>query len=146
VTVEEYPLSGKPRRRWRPLPGRSGGGDTETCERKPALAVIEMRTSDALPELTGLPEQERTMSKSIHLFQCGSADLYGLTQDQTGANLPTDECTGRWRLVKTVEFEGDLPPWGIDAAWQESDAAARAGLAENGFFISEGGALPTAFR
>jgi hypothetical protein len=92
-----------------------------------------MRTSNALPELTGLPEQERTMSKSIHLFQCGGADLYGLTQDQTGANLPTGECTGGWRLIKTVEFEGDLPPWGIDAAWQESDAAARAGLAETGF-------------
>ncbi|HZW46716.1 MAG TPA: hypothetical protein VFF61_04255 [Microvirga sp.] len=86
------------------------------------------------------------MSRTVHLFQCGDADLYGLTQDLSGANLPTDECTGGWRLLKTVEFEGDLPPWGIDAAWQERDAAARAGLAENGFFISAQDALPSVFK
>jgi hypothetical protein len=86
------------------------------------------------------------MSRAVHLFQCGDADLFGLTQDLSGANLPTDECAGGWRLIRTVEFEGDLPPWGIDAAWQERDAAVQAGLAENGFFISEGAALPSAFK
>ena len=28
------------------------------------------------------------MIRTVHVFQCGSADLYGVTQDQTGANLP----------------------------------------------------------
>lgn len=32
------------------------------------------------------------MIRTVHVFQCGSADLYGVTQDQTGANLPIDEC------------------------------------------------------
>lgn len=85
------------------------------------------------------------MTRTVHLFQCGSQDLYGLTEDPSGANLPRDECAGGWRLVRSVPFEGGLPPWGIDAAWQERDAAARAGLSENGFFITEGGALPAIF-
>jgi hypothetical protein len=32
------------------------------------------------------------MIRKVHVFQCGSADLYGVTQVQTGANLPVDEC------------------------------------------------------
>jgi hypothetical protein len=42
------------------------------------------------------------MIRKVHVFQCGSADLYGVTQDQTGANLPIDECKEGWRFLKTV--------------------------------------------
>jgi hypothetical protein len=50
------------------------------------------------------------MLRLIHVFQCGSADLFGVTDDHTGANLPTDECQAGWRFVKTIEFQAGLPP------------------------------------
>lgn len=82
------------------------------------------------------------MIRTVHVFQCGSADLYGVTQDQTGANLPTDECMDGWRFLRTVDLEEGLPPRGMAVAWQERAAAVRAAIANHGFFIGESGALP----
>ena len=82
------------------------------------------------------------MIRTVHVFQCGSADLYGVTRDQTGANLPTDECTDGWRFIKTVEMEEGLPPRGMAVAWQERDAVVRAAIANHSFFIGGAGALP----
>ena len=86
------------------------------------------------------------MIRTVHVFQCGSNDLYGLTQDQAGANLPRDECADGWRLVGTVEMEEGLPPRGMTVAWQERDAAVRAAIANHGYFIGEAGALPVEFE
>ena len=82
------------------------------------------------------------MIRTVHVFQCGAADLYGVTRDETGANLPADECSDEWRLVTTVEMEEGLPPLGMDVAWQDRDAAVRAAIADHGFFIGDAGALP----
>ena len=81
------------------------------------------------------------MRHRIHIFRCATQDLYGVTRDHAGANLPLDECQD-WTLVRTVEFDGHLPPWGMDVAWQERGAAIEAGLAMNGYFLSEAAALP----
>jgi hypothetical protein len=81
------------------------------------------------------------MIRTVHVFQCGSADLYGVTQDQTGANLPIDECKEGWRFLKTVEMDEGLPPRGMAVAWQERDAAVRAAIAENGLFSWRGCSL-----
>ena len=85
------------------------------------------------------------MIRTVHVFQCGSADLYGVTQDQSGANLPTDECRDGWRLLKSVEMEEGLAPRGMSIAWQERDSAVRASIANNGYFIGEAAALPMEF-
>jgi hypothetical protein len=53
------------------------------------------------------------MIRTVHVFQCGSADLYGVTRDQTGANLPTDECSEGWRFIRPMEMEEGLPPRGM---------------------------------
>jgi hypothetical protein len=82
------------------------------------------------------------MIRTVHVFQCGSADLYGITRDQSGANLPTDECRDGWRFIKTLELEEGLPPRGMSVAWQERDAAVRAAIADHGYFIGEAVALP----
>jgi hypothetical protein len=82
------------------------------------------------------------MVRLIHVFQCGSTDLFGLTEDHTGANLPASQCAQGWRFLKTVEYQADLPPWGLDVASQDRSAAVQAGLSKNGFFISEASALP----
>ena len=80
--------------------------------------------------------------KTLHVFRCGVDDLYAVTEDATGANLPGDLCSSRWMLMNTVRFEGEATPWGLDIAWQERHGAMLAGLAQNGFFVSEAGALP----
>ena len=80
--------------------------------------------------------------KQLHVFRCGAEDLYGITEDATGANLPKDLCSSRWMLMKSMAFEGHGTPYGLDIASQEMQGALLAGLSQNGFFISEGGALP----
>ncbi len=86
------------------------------------------------------------MIRTVHVYQCGTADLYGLTQDRTGANLPASECVEGWRYLMTVDLEGGSSPRGLDVAWQGRDAAAFAGMVNNGFFIGEADALPSEFR
>ncbi len=80
--------------------------------------------------------------KTLHVFRCGVEDLYAITEDATGANLPGDLCTSRWLMMKSLIYEGHLPPWGLDVASQTRQGAMMAGLSQNGFFISEGAALP----
>jgi hypothetical protein len=82
------------------------------------------------------------MIRTVHVFQCGSADLYGITRDQSGANLPTHECRDGWRFIRALELEEGLPPRGMSVAWQERDAAVRAAIADHGYFIGEAVALP----
>ena len=85
------------------------------------------------------------MIRTVHVFQCGSVDLYGVTRDETGANLPTDECADGWRFIRAMEMEEGLPPRGMVVAWQERDAAVRAAIADHGFFIGEAVALPAEY-
>jgi hypothetical protein len=83
------------------------------------------------------------MMDVVYLFRCGEGDLFGLTQEETGKALPSEMCAnGAWRLVGRLHFEGGLPPWGIDVAWQDKEAAIQAGLSQNGFFVSERESLP----
>ena len=125
----------------RPQPQQQDRVPRQSPERLwPAVTGAEML------ELTQCTEQERTLIRTVHVFQCGSADLFGLTRDQTGANLPTDECTDGWRFVRTVEMDEGLPPRGMSVAWQEREAAVRAALANTGYFVGEAGALPSEFE
>lgn len=80
--------------------------------------------------------------KTLYVFRCGVEDLYAITEDATGANLPGDLCASRWSLMKTMSYDGHLPPWGLDVASQTRAGALMAGLSQNGFFVSEGEALP----
>jgi len=82
------------------------------------------------------------MHTHLHVFQSGNDDLFGLTEDRTGANLPREASGGEWRFLKTIKFDGGLPPWGLDVAWQDNQAAVAAGIAQNGFFLAERATLP----
>jgi hypothetical protein len=84
------------------------------------------------------------MDRAIYIFQSGQQDLYGLTHDRSGANLPAEN--GAWHLIRAVEMDGGLPQWGVEVAWQEQEAAVKAGLGLNGFFITEGANLPETLR
>jgi len=76
---------------------------------------------------------------TVYVFQSGNA--YGLTKDQTGANLPAEK-GGPWKLLKVATFDGSAPPQGMDVEWQERGAAVHAGILMNGFFVGEADALP----
>ncbi|MDF2115070.1 hypothetical protein PY365_05760 [Roseiarcaceae bacterium H3SJ34-1] len=79
------------------------------------------------------------MFDKVYVFQSG--DAYGLTHDQTGANLPAEK-GGPWKLLKTATFDGSAPPSGMDVEWQERGSAVHAGIMMNGFFVGEAESLP----
>ena len=83
------------------------------------------------------------MSNLIHVFRCGEDDLYGLTEDQSGGNLPAGKGQGAWRHMKTIDFETDVPPEGPGREWLARKAAIEAGIALNGYFLTEADALPS---
>ena len=54
----------------------------------------------------------------VHVFRCSSdPNLYGLTRDREGANLPSDKCSGAWDYLRRMR---DVAPGqklvGVDAA------------------------------
>ncbi len=82
------------------------------------------------------------MSKLIHIFRCGENNLYGLSEDQAGKNLPADQCQGQWQHVKTVDFEMDRPLEGASREWLARKDAVEAGIGLNGYFLTGAEALP----
>jgi hypothetical protein len=44
------------------------------------------------------------MSHTAYLFQCEGEDLYAVSHDITGANIPRSPCTQGWRLRETFEL------------------------------------------
>lgn len=86
------------------------------------------------------------MTEILYVFQCGDADLYGLTHDETGEILPREVCAGGWRLLKKADWDGRHSSWGLDVRWQEMQDAAMAGLSLNGFFLTESVGLPEVLR
>jgi hypothetical protein len=62
----------------------------------------------------------------IYVFQCEGGDLYALSVDKTGCNLPLAACKGGWRL------RGRLTPAELlDADYAEAITA----ISEQGFSI-----------
>ena len=62
----------------------------------------------------------------IYVFQCEGGDLYALSVDKTGCNLPLSACKGGWQL------RGQLTPAElVDADYAEAITA----ISEQGFSI-----------
>jgi hypothetical protein len=40
-------------------------------------------------------------SRPAFLFQCGDSNLCAITLEETGGNLPKDECDDGWRLLQS---------------------------------------------
>jgi hypothetical protein len=43
-------------------------------------------------------------SRTAYLFQCEGEDLYAVSHDITGANIPRSPCTQGWRLCESFEL------------------------------------------
>jgi hypothetical protein len=67
---------------------------------------------------------------ALHVFRYRDTDIYALTYDRTGANLPVPK-HGEWRYFETLDP--------IHFAWgEENFGAAQAALDVDGFFLFEG--------
>ena len=54
---------------------------------------------------------------NVHVFRCSSnPNLYGLTRDGAGSNLPADKCSGAWDYFKEMRnVVHGQPLVGVDA-------------------------------
>jgi hypothetical protein len=67
---------------------------------------------------------------ALHIFQYKDTDIYALTFDRNGGNLPVPK-RGEWRFVETLDP--------VHFAWGEQNfGPAEAALDAKGFFLFEG--------
>lgn len=72
--------------------------------------------------------QEST--QTAYLFQCGEEELFAVTQDASGRNIPRSSCTQSWRLSETFHLrDRTVAP---NTLGQE---AMRKGISAKGFYI-----------
>ena len=84
-----------------------------------------------------MPEQTlHDDATTAFLFQCGKSDLFAVTHEQTGANIPTAKCPEGWLLRNTFRLGVREP---VPAAI-EPEPILR-GIAANGYFIWRPGAM-----
>ena len=70
------------------------------------------------------------------LFQCGKSDLLAVSRDQTGGNIPREECTEGWLLRETFRLGVRES---VPAAIQPEPILR--GIAANGYFIWRAGRM-----
>jgi hypothetical protein len=73
---------------------------------------------------------------TAYLFQCGQSDLYAVSHDRTGANVPRAQCAEGWVLRDTF-------PLGVREPVPASIEPERIlrGIAADGYFIWRGGSI-----
>jgi hypothetical protein len=80
-------------------------------------------------------------TRTAHLFQCEGEDLYAVSYDITGANIPRSPCTLGWRLSKAFELgRRSAVPAPI------MPEAILKGIAEVGYYVWRGWSDGTAKR
>ena len=48
-------------------------------------------------------------SRTAYLFQCAGEDLYAVSHDITGSNIPRSPCTLGWRLCEEFQLGSGAP-------------------------------------
>ena len=83
-----------------------------------------------------IDDPARDDASTAYLFQCGESDLYAVSHDRTGANIPRTQCGEGWLLRDTFRL-GVREPVPISI---EPEPILR-GIAADGYFIWRGGSL-----
>jgi len=73
---------------------------------------------------------------TAYLFQCGETDLFAVSHDQTGANIPRAQCAQGWLLRQKFRLGVREPP----PASIEPEPILR-GIAADGYFIWRRGSM-----
>jgi hypothetical protein len=72
-------------------------------------------------------------SRTAYLFQCTSEDLYAVSYDITGGNIPRSPCSRGWRLCE--EFQLGL---GTPVPAPIMPAPILKGIADSGYYVWRG--------
>jgi hypothetical protein len=51
------------------------------------------------------------IARTVYLFQCQGEDLYAISQDKSGSNIPRSPCTQGWHLCQQflLSRDGSVP-------------------------------------
>jgi len=76
-------------------------------------------------------------SQTAYLFQCGDEDLFAVSADRAGGNIPRSSCTQGWLLRQTFQLGADDPvPTAI------SPVPVLRGMTAKGYYIWRADRLP----
>ena len=59
------------------------------------LILVEKKTPRSVKMADGPLHDDAT---TAYLFQCGESELFAVSRDQTGVNIPKNECAEGWQL------------------------------------------------
>ena len=72
-------------------------------------------------------------TRAAYLFQCTDEDLYAVSHDMTGANIPRSPCTQGWQFCEKFQLWRDKPvPAPIMAETILN------GIADHGYYVWRG--------
>jgi hypothetical protein len=76
-------------------------------------------------------------ARTAYLFQCGDEDLFAVSPDKDGKNIPRSSCTQGWLLQRELQLgTRDL------AATAISPKTILRGIIDKGYYIWRAGCLP----
>jgi hypothetical protein len=77
-------------------------------------------------------------ARAAYLFQCQGEDLYAISHDESGSNIPRSPCTHGWSLREEFLLSPDKPvPVPI------LPAAILKGISDRGYYVWRGWSGPT---
>jgi hypothetical protein len=86
--------------------------------------------------MTSVRDPAHDDATTAYLFQCGASDVFAVSHDETGANIPSTNCA-EWWLLRKKFLLGVREPVPAEI---EPEPILR-GIAANGYFIWRAGTM-----
>lgn len=77
-------------------------------------------------------------AETAYLFQCGDEELFAVSSDKAGKNIPRTSCTQGWQLREAFSLGAEEP---VPAAIGSKSILR--GIISKGYYIWRGGAFAT---
>ncbi len=79
----------------------------------------------------------RDDAQTTYLFQCGDEELFAVSPDKAGKNIPRSSCTQGWQLRQELQLGIQEPgPTAI------SPKSLLPGIIDKGYYIGRAGRIP----
>jgi hypothetical protein len=65
------------------------------------FSKVSTMPDDPMPDVPMDDDPMHDDATTAFLFQCGENDLFAVSRDRSGANIPTADCVGGWLLRDT---------------------------------------------
>jgi hypothetical protein len=76
----------------------------------------------------------RDDAQTTYLFQCGDEELFAVSPDRGGKNIPRSSCTQGWLLRQELQLDIQVP-----AATAVNPAPILRGITDKGYYIWRAG-------